>query len=332
MYVGRVGLSAVAIMLTNGTLISKNKLEIAHWGRRLGLEDYYDQTSRAQSIVTRCVTSQGKIMIIAMTVSRVTYNNFGPSRGFDPKRPAAAKDDLFDNMEELFINGTFANPTFAVEARINGTDVEALAYYTTPYDGNSSYPPFHCMFMSIATILVEPKNIRPIFSSYMKNTFSGYPQDMLGLSTHSLFHILHLAKWGEYGRSYNLTELKVATSGLRDTVADLAQNILLSTRIIIAYDTADIREGFEVPTWLAIFIVVTMTVCAIIWGLILYLLDERLTSSLYKLISLEIVPHSAPIPMRSKLSPVEEKHQLQNRTPDSARSSLDVLTRYVLMF
>ncbi|KAF9579098.1 hypothetical protein BGW38_004795 [Lunasporangiospora selenospora] len=287
-------LRAVATMLTNDT----EECDIDQWDAPFDTSSYTNQLFGAQTI-------------------------------FVPLR-YQANGVLFDNMAELFTNGTFASPTFAIEARVDGTNVEALACHTTNLDVADFYPPNHCFYTNIATILIDPKNNQPSFKSFLM-------KEGRMVVNFPLINVFHRSRWGGAERSLNLTALKATTLGLRDTFASLGQNILVSSSIEIVYDTYDIVDGFEVPTWLAYLVMMIMVVCAIIWGLTLYLLDERLTSSLYKLISLELVPHTAPIPMRSKLNPIEieghpvvsieEKHQLQDRNPDSARSSLDILAR-----
>ncbi|KAG0369416.1 hypothetical protein BGZ54_010002 [Gamsiella multidivaricata] len=102
-----------------------------------------------------------------------------------------------------------------------------------------------------------------------------------------------------------------------------------ASKLYVVYDTMDQGQGFEIPLWLLICMGVVAAVCLATWMYALILLPERCTSSLYKVLTMQLAPEvnsSAPMLIKSKMNPMEfeghramlELEECELKTDDSA--------------
>ncbi|KAF9321028.1 hypothetical protein BG006_002687 [Podila minutissima] len=109
----------------------------------------------------------------------------------------------------------------------------------------------------------------------------------------------------------SMSAMKNATFEAAHYLASLGQNFYadyVEEQLYVLFDTMDPYQGFRVPDWLLISVTATMAVCLCLWALTNILLDVRYTSSLYKVVSMQLSPQigvSAPMLIRSKFEPFE---------------------------
>ncbi|KAF9424688.1 hypothetical protein BGZ76_003472 [Entomortierella beljakovae] len=238
-----------------------------------------------------------------------------------------SKDDLFQNMiktyHQLTSNGTlkqeYSRMAF-MEIQQIGASVEVLLCWVAGGIGK-----YACMINHFDVV-------RQGQPEYTSRDFR-YMEDMKELYSdgeHGIYRYENHRNWADMVLEYissnssdntiSVSTMKNKTYEVTNYMAKLRHNVMfLSERVsmsntdtldraLLTFETADPYKGYEVPNWLLIVISILMVSSACIWALTTILLNERYTSSLYKLITMEMgqrVSSSFPVLMRSQVEPFE---------------------------
>ncbi|KAF9429320.1 hypothetical protein BGZ76_001496 [Entomortierella beljakovae] len=262
-----------------------------------------------------CLYKNGASIVISQTVT--TF--FGRSRiqgrrprqvlktdvegAFYDARNASFKDpddELLQRMEKSIMEApeSKSGKYQLVEIRSNNSIIDALVCSWYPVMGFSENLTCRCLYSSFSIITMEPK-LNPYLDLEHSWPDRKYQVDMI---------IDHIS-FNDTGLVAS-TLMPVSISTMRDKTieatqyrAALGQNLYVeqSFQVYIKFNIIDFQEGLYMPNWLLILIITTMVACILFWIATCIKLDERYTSSLYKMITIEMATrNSGPYPVLTK--------------------------------
>ncbi|KAG0369414.1 hypothetical protein BGZ54_010000 [Gamsiella multidivaricata] len=164
--------------------------------------------------------------------------------------------------------------------------------------------PLICMYSSVDTIMAKRQAISPLIKAARGGSPLPDPLPFIDMT------VIRLPAGG-HPIPVSMVGLEAATASASQYLALLGQNFYPdwdASKLYVVYDTMDQDQGFEIPLWLLICMGVVAAVCLATWMYALILLPERCTSSLYKVLTMQLAPEvnsSAPMLIKSKMNPME---------------------------
>ncbi|KAF9998220.1 hypothetical protein BGZ80_006823, partial [Entomortierella chlamydospora] len=228
-----------------------------------------------RTVVTECFSSSDEFWIISSTsvlFSMTTVKQFRNSTS------AVFEEygELLQAMESSVSNITFPSTPVAI--------VELKAINTTSLDTN------------------------PIISDAGKGRYLPYPDLYLSNVAMTIDHIPTILNRTRSPISF--TAMKATSSAASGYLASISPSVYMDWSQYTLYslfDTMDIVNGFEIPTWLFVFLIATIVLCFAFWGAVKYKIDEGYMSSLHKNIAMVISARKGwhkPMLMRFNANPL----------------------------
>ncbi|KAF9903540.1 hypothetical protein EC991_003745 [Linnemannia zychae] len=252
-------------------------------------------TTPPTTTLTKCIFPTGDE--IHVSIARIRF--FSP----DSKRFHAVATSLFGNQDELISgmldsvnNGPLTNPPkddelmIVVEVKIVGTDITALicSRRMPPFDNPESIPYIACAYTSTSVSIVKSQSMNPDITKKLTPKGIYNVGDMqLQTSILSLYHLPLLTETV----SYPIAKIVGSSSVMVNFSASLGNNFVLdwdALTLYVIFDVVEIVQGYELPDWLFITIIVVMGLCFIFWGITEGTVDSRYKDSLYFSVSKEL--------------------------------------------
>ncbi|OAQ23529.1 hypothetical protein K457DRAFT_130472 [Linnemannia elongata AG-77] len=258
------------------------------------------------TLTTKCVYPSGEISVLS--ASTVPFS-FSTAQNFRNVSTAVFGEygDLLQAMEAS-INNTKAtsNSTLFMELKVHGSFIEAVvcSSFENPNPGVIS---MSCIYNNVNMFIVKQQEINTLIVKARGGRPFPYPPVTSIAMT--IEHIVALHNG--VPQPVSMSTMKNATYEAAQYLASLGQNFYpdyAEEQLYVLFDTTDPRQGFKIPEWLLISMAATMIACFCLWTMTKALLGVRYTSSLYKVVSMQLSPHieiSAPMLIRSKFEPFE---------------------------
>ncbi|KAF8950450.1 hypothetical protein BGZ46_004529 [Entomortierella lignicola] len=291
--------------------------------------------------VAKCVLPNGEIRVLS--VSSVQFMGFSDvannteitdSEAFatSARLIFTEYDDLLQSMEYSMNHTTFqSNVTIFVEAKLGNSFIDVLYcnVLKSPLPLEAGYKDQMCAYFTIESLQLKAQDVNPLISTARGNRPFTISYNLTTSMT--VNHIISPAVQGS--QPISMDQIRNYTTEAARYMASLGQNFYADydeSQLYVIFDTMDIVEGFQMPYWLFLTIFICMGVFLVLFGLTEWLMDGLYTSSLYKVISQEVVSQmpsdlklKAPLLLRSRLSPIrlggydivprDEQHQMKSR-------------------
>ena len=185
-------------------------------------------------------------------------------------------------------NGTFLNPgnnaTVVVLTKISD-NVNFLVCASTSFNRTSDMG-LVCTYIMTALITTKPQQWDPLTPTEFEHAVSQ------GLINQNEFTIYHMPPYSRDTKAtYSASHLLRATTDATLYLASLGHNVLVNQQaeqLYVLYDTVLLKDVFEVPLPLVIFLLVMIVVCLLAWALSERLYTSVFNGSLYKVIHQEV--------------------------------------------
>ncbi|KAF9080151.1 hypothetical protein BGX23_002573 [Mortierella sp. AD031] len=215
--------------------------------------------------------------------------------------------DLLQAMEASIKNTTAtSNSTLFMELKVHGSFIEAVVCSSFEYP-DPGVISMSCIYNNVNMFILKQQEINNlIVKARGGRTFPYPPVTSIAMT---IEHIVALHNG--VPQPVSMSTMKNVTYEAAQYLASLGQNFYpdyAEEQLYVLFDTTDPRQGFKIPEWLLISMAATMIVCFCLWAMTKVLLGVRYTSSLYKVVSMQLSPHteiSAPMLIRSKFEPFE---------------------------
>ncbi|KAF9105553.1 hypothetical protein BGX27_009568 [Mortierella sp. AM989] len=256
--------------------------------------------------ITKCIYPTGEISVLS--ASTVPFS-FSMVENFRSVSTAVFGEygDLFQAMERSINNITASsNSTVFLEVKAHDSFIEAVICYSFehPVPGTIS---MSCIYNNVNMFTVKQQEINiPIMKAHGDKPFPTPPNSSIAMT---IEHTLALHNGTP--QPVSMSVMKNTTYEAANYMASLGQNFYSDydeEQLYVLFDTTDPQQGFEVSDWLLVSITITMVICLCLWAMTKTLLDVRYTSSLHKVVSMQLSPQmkiSAPMLVRSKFEPFE---------------------------
>ncbi|KAF9173156.1 hypothetical protein BGX21_000639 [Mortierella sp. AD011] len=260
-----------------------------------------------RTVATECFSSSGGFWIISSTsvlFSMTTVKQFRNSTSAIFEEYG----ELLQAMESSVSNITFPSmPVAIVELKVVNTTVDSLICYS----GNSTTVgeiALSCVYSSIYIIITKPLDTNPIISDAGEGRYLPYPDLYLSNVAMTIDHIPTILNRTRLPISF--TDMKATSSAASGYLASISPSVYMDWNQFTLYslfDTMDIVNGFEIPTWLFVFLIATIVLCFAFWGAVKYKMDEGYMGSLHKNIAMVISARKGwhkPMLMRFNANPL----------------------------
>ncbi|KAH7054748.1 hypothetical protein BKA57DRAFT_452079 [Linnemannia elongata] len=234
-------------------------------------------TSLPKTCVTRCQYDTDDAIVTAATYTKFAVNRLND---FD-KITTSIMDDasslpLLQPMRTAINNGTFLTTTYN-SASVNSTLVILtsistnvdLFMCTSTFSNTTSVAGtvgLICSYVHFTAIAIKPQPWDPITPADFKQSIDA----KLNITNKNEITIYHLPSGSKDSMAtYSSLHLLKATTDAAVYLASLGHNVVMNTQVeqlYILYDTIELKDAFEVPTPLLIFLLVFSLVCIIVWA------------------------------------------------------------------
>ncbi|KAF9116671.1 hypothetical protein BGW39_002671 [Mortierella sp. 14UC] len=258
------------------------------------------------TVTTKCVYPTGEISVLS--ASTVPFS-FSTVKNFRNVSTAVFGEygDLLQAMEASINNTTAtSNSTLFMELKVHGSFIEAVVCSSFEYP-DPGVISMSCIYNNVNMFIVKQQEINTLIVKARGDRPFPYPPGTSIAMT--IEHIVALHNG--VPQPISMSTMKNVTYEAAQYLASLGQNFYpdyAEEQLYVLFDTMDPRQGFKIPEWLLISMVAAMIVCFCLWAITKVLLGVRYTSSLYKVVSMQLSPHteiSAPMLIRSKFEPFE---------------------------
>ncbi|KAG0356058.1 hypothetical protein BC939DRAFT_472998 [Gamsiella multidivaricata] len=243
-------------------------------------------TLEPTTMTTKCVFPSGEVVVLSVSSTRFASS---PANHFRNTSMAVFGefDELLQAMEKSVNNPTFALTTgLFAEVEVKGSTATAVICDSTR-PPSSTVSRLLCLYTSVDMVVTKPQTIDPIISESRE----GKPFSS-GLCINMAVVVKHLPiAINEIQQPIPISVLKSASSRLLQYVVSHGQNVYLdweSSQLYILFDTTDSKDGVEIPIWVIIWILGSIVISTVAWGLSEKRLDKEYTSSLYMNIAMGI--------------------------------------------
>ncbi|KAF9352070.1 hypothetical protein BGX26_010027 [Mortierella sp. AD094] len=265
-----------------------------------------------RTTTTECLNPNGEVWVLSSTwvmFSTTTAKQFRTvtSAIFEEY------DELLQAMEASINSPNFpSTPVAIAELKVVNTTVDSLICIS----GNSTTivgsTALSCVYSSTYAIMTKPLNTSLLISNARGGQAPGKHQLYLDAYLPNIaMTIDHIPNVLNRTRSpFSFAVMKNASSAASTYLASLGPNIYMdwdTHKLYTLFDTLDTVEGFEIPTWLFVFLITTIVLCLAFWGAAKYKLDEGYMSSLHKNIAVGIgarMGWDSPILLRFNANPM----------------------------
>ncbi|KAF9359176.1 hypothetical protein BGX26_012951 [Mortierella sp. AD094] len=282
------------------------------------------------TLSTKYALQDGRIVVLSLSTVRFAAES--------PYKFRMETVQAFDEQDELLvaIGASMSNPknitNAAIWAELRVKDHSVDIVMCSP--GNVTLDiPTSCVYSIADTFIVEKQDTNTLIS----NARGGRPIDPFSDTPTIAMTIQHIPDLinGVPAR-VSLSDLRNATASASDFMASLGQNFYTdydNSMLYTLYDTSETTRGFDVPVWLIASVIAIAASCLALWISTWFLLDAQHTSSLYKVIAIQVAEKTdstAPMLMKSKIKPLGfegipvvqdgEEHELEEDDSTSKNS------------
>ncbi|KAK5809556.1 hypothetical protein F5H01DRAFT_395263, partial [Linnemannia elongata] len=259
-----------------------------------------------RTTVTKCVYPTGEISVLSASVVPFSFSTVKNFRSVSTT-VFGEYGDLFQAMEKSINNTTAtSNSTVFVELKVHNSFIESVVCYSFEYPTSGAIS-MCCIYNNVNMFIMGQQEINTlIMKAYGSKPFPYPPNSSIAMTIEHT-----LALHNGVPQPVLMSTMKNATYEAANYMASLGQNFypdFAEEQLYILFDTIDLQQGFNIPNWLLISVAVTMAVCLCLWAMRNVLLDDRYTSSLYKVVSMQLscqIEIPAPMLIRSKYEPFE---------------------------
>ncbi|KAG0220977.1 hypothetical protein B0O80DRAFT_67030 [Mortierella sp. GBAus27b] len=253
-----------------------------------------------RTMTTKCVPPAGDVHITTITTTRFAVSHVERFRK-TATSVIAEYDELLQAMEISLRKATFkSSTTMLVEIKYNNSTIDTLGC-TAAYLPNVTEVGVTCAYGIASLLVLKPQTINPL----LREARGGRPFPPTKIVSAAMV-IEHIPRVNNgTAEPISMATLRNATNATTHYMASLGQNFYadyLEGKLYTIYDTYDVQSGFEVPLGMLVCIGVVMVLCLCFWALTEFLLNPRYTSSIHKVISIQL---GIPGLMRSKVGPIE---------------------------
>ncbi|KAF9105555.1 hypothetical protein BGX27_009570 [Mortierella sp. AM989] len=255
---------------------------------------------------TKCVYPTGEISVLSASTVPFSFSTVGNFRSVSTA-VFGEYGDLFQAMERSINNITASsNSTVFLELKVHDSFIEAVVCYSFEYPTPGTIS-MSCIYNNVNMFIVKQQEINiPIMEAHGDKPFPTPPNSSIALT---IEHTLALHNGTP--KPISISTMKNTTYEAANYMASLGQNFYSDydeEQLYVLFDTTDPQQGFEVSDWLLVSITITMVICLCLWAMTKAFLDVRYTSSLHKVITIQLSPQMkilAPMLIRSKFEPFE---------------------------
>ncbi|KAF9112565.1 hypothetical protein BGX27_003156 [Mortierella sp. AM989] len=258
------------------------------------------------TLTKKCALESGETAVMSLSTmwfSSQTVRTFSNTANTVFKE----RDELVHSMDVAIRNTTYKSPsTLLIEGRSSGTVMDVILCLVMHKPDSSDYYP-SCLYITSSTFTIKRQGVNPLLAKMYENKSLKSESSMNYLMLAE--HVLPMVNGASGPATIGL--IKDATVNATDLMASMAYSFyanLEERNMYLLFDVLATEKGLKVPNWLIACVVSAMVACCFIWGLTEYLLDERYTGSLYKVLSIKVSTRldvKAPMLMRCKVDPIE---------------------------
>ncbi|KAG0310991.1 hypothetical protein BGZ97_012169 [Linnemannia gamsii] len=277
---GTVGEAAFNIRLRiadRDFCILQDKIPQIIFATRIGI------SSPPLTVMTRCQQPSGEMVNIAASTVRFSVPD---SKMFHSITTSIfeAQDELLSSMEASVNNGTLINQSTdplaqvtVMEVKIIGTEVSVLMCIGSK---QGSVPRLVCVYAIVNVLITKPRPENPDITQKMpeKRILSATPLSTVIMALHHLPAIL------QNKPSFAIPKILNSSSIAAAYMASLGQNFIMdweASTLYVAYETAEIIKGYEIPAGLFYSMIGVMVVCVFFWAATEHFVESRYKRSLF---------------------------------------------------
>ncbi|KAF9911477.1 hypothetical protein BX616_010569 [Lobosporangium transversale] len=281
-------------------------------------QDYTDQVDQLDTSLltemTKCILSTGDVIVLSIGTVRFSV---AEAEEFETTTATMFSDrmsifqDMATDIRTAIKKYGYEEYPLLMEVQASGTSFDILA---CTFFMRASRPRPSCIFANINSQIIRPrKNDTDIATALNGRPFGGFKRTTFSEKATSAIRIQKLPIADENGSvaPTNISQIRVDTAAATGYMASLGQNFYADynqSQLYVLYDTLDMELGLDIPLWLLITVGTLMGLCMCVWAATEMLLDEKYTSSFFKITSMQLKSHTniiAPALLPSKMDPLE---------------------------
>ncbi|KAK3833777.1 MAG: hypothetical protein JOS17DRAFT_56663 [Linnemannia elongata] len=244
------------------------------------------------TVLTKCLLSSGETISLSLT----SIPFYVPTqKEFQAVASSIFKDqdELVSGMQESVNNGTLTNlpadPRYQnIVIEIKNVDTEVCALVCSGSRLRTTDPVhISCTYTVTSALITKPRPVN-------RNILLMQPANITSPPDHKpqwMFSFYHLPIVSTDEPSFAIPSIIAASKAAADYFASLGPNFILDwerSKLYIAFDSADIIEGYEIPCWLFWTMVGVMAGSLAFWCATEYSVDAKYKRSLYFVVSMKL--------------------------------------------